>query len=384
MSENKKIYLDHAATTPLDEEILQKMLPYFTQVFGNANSQHAFGRSAMAILDDARAKIAELINAADNEIFFTSGGTEADNFAVFGAARAQKQLGRNKIFISALEHSAVRESAAYLAESEGFVVKEIPVNENGVIDIEFLKNAVDEKTALVAVMGASNELGTIQPIKEAAAAAHRVKATFFTDCVQYAPYIVPNVKELGADILSFSAHKFYGPKGTGILYIKNGTPTERLIVGGEQENGMRAGTVNVVGAVGAAAAYEKAIAQMSESNEKIGRIKELFLREITRLPYVHINGGDEGECVPSLLNVRFDGVDNSSLLALMDMNGIAASAGAACSGGDVRPSHALIAKGLTEEQAKNSIRFSFGKHNTEEEVIAAARTIAALADKLRR
>lgn len=383
MNDGKKIYLDHAASTPLDEETLQKMLPYFTQIFGNANSQHAFGRSAMAILDDARAKIAELINAADNEIFFTSGGTEADNFAVFGAARAQKQLGRNKIFISALEHSAVREPAAKLAENEGFSLIEIPVKENGIVDIDFLKSEVDESTALIAVMGASNELGTIQPIEEAAAIARRKKATFFTDCVQLAPYVVPDVKKIGADILSFSAHKFYGPKGTGILYIKNGTPMERLIIGGEQESGMRAGTVNVAGAVGAAAAYEKAVAHMSEANEKIKRLKELFLREITTLPYVHVNGGIEGECVPSLLNLRFDGVNNASLLALMDMNGIAASAGAACAGGDIRPSHALMAKGLSEEQAKNSIRFSFGKYNTEEDVIYAARTIASLADKLR-
>ena len=232
-------------------------------------------------------------------------------------------------------------------------------------------------------MYASNELGTIQPVQEAAEIAHAHGAAFFTDAVQAAPYLPLNVRRLGADYLSFSAHKFYGPKGTGVLYVKGGTPTERVLVGGEQEQGFRAGTVNVAGAVGAAAAYEKAVAEMDETNEKILALKTLFLKEISRFPFVHVNGGDGQNCVPPILNVRVDGAENAAMLSLLDLRGIAASAGAACAGGDVRPSRVLTAAGLTEEQARDSFRLSFGKHNTKEEIVRAAALIGELASSLR-
>lgn len=383
MEEQERIYLDHAASTPLDSEVLQIMLPYFSETFGNANSQHYFGRKAMAALDTARGTIARLIGAKDGEVFFTSGGTEADNLAVFGAARAQKKRGRNKIFISAAEHHAVIEPAEKLAAEEDFETCLIPIDRHGKIDLEYLRNNVDEHTALVAVMYASNELGTIEPVKEAAEIAHAHGAIFLSDAVQAAPYVRLNVREIGADLLSFSAHKFYGPKGTGVLYVKSGTPMHKLLVGGEQERGFRAGTVNVAGAVGAAAAYEKTMAGMEEANAKIRRLKNLFAEEISRYPFAHINGGLGDACVPPVLNLRLDGTENTTMLSLMDLRGVAASAGSACVGGDIQPSHVLLSAGFSPEEARASFRLSFGKHNTEEEMVRAATIIGALAEKLR-
>lgn len=383
MEEQERIYLDHAASTPLDSEVLQIMLPYFSETFGNANSQHYFGRKAMAALDTARGTIARLIGAKDGEVFFTSGGTEADNLAVFGAARAQKKRGRNKIFISAAEHHAVIEPAEKLAAEEDFETCLIPIDRHGKIDLEYLRNNVDEHTALVAVMYASNELGTIEPVKEAAEIAHAHGAIFLSDAVQAAPYVRLNVREIGADLLSFSAHKFYGPKGTGVLYVKSGTPMHKLLVGGEQERGFRAGTVNVAGAVGAAAAYEKTVAGMEEANAKIRRLKNLFAEEISRYPFAHINGGLGDACVPPVLNLRIDGTENTTMLSLMDLRGVAASAGSACVGGDIQPSHVLLSAGFSPEETRASFRLSFGKHNTEEEMVRAATIIGTLAEKLR-
>ena len=383
MQEQERIYLDHAASTPLDSEVLQIMLPYFSENFGNANSQHYFGRKAMAALDAARGKIAELIGAKDGEVFFTSGGTEADNLAVFGAVRAQKKRGRNKIFVSAAEHHAVIEPAQKLAAEEGFETRLIPIDRRGTINLEYLKNNVDGHTALVAVMYASNELGTIEPVKEASEIAHAHGAVFFTDAVQAAPYLRLNAREIGADLLSFSAHKFYGPKGTGILYVKSGTLMDKVLVGGEQEHGFRAGTVNVAGAVGAAAAYEKAVSDMNEANEKIRALKNLFAEEISRYSFAHINGGLGETFVPPVLNLRLDGTDNTTMLSLMDLHGVAASAGSACVGGDIQPSRVLLAAGFSPEDVKASFRLSFGKHNTKDEMIRAAAIIGELAEKLR-
>lgn len=383
MEEQERIYLDHAASTPLDSEVLQIMLPYFSETFGNANSQHYFGRKAMAALDTARGTIARLIGAKDGEVFFTSGGTEADNLAVFGAARAQKKRGRNKIFISSAEHHAVIEPAEKLAAEEDFETCLIPIDRHGKIDLEYLRNNVDEHTALVAVMYASNELGTIEPVKEAAEIAHAHGAIFLSDAVQAAPYVRLNVQEIGADLLSFSAHKFYGPKGTGVLYVRSGTPMHKLLVGGEQERGFRAGTVNVAGAVGAAAAYEKTVAGMEEANAKIRRLKNLFAEEISRYPFAHINGGLGDACVPPVLNLRIDGTENTTMLSLMDLRGVAASAGSACVGGDIQPSHVLLSAGFSPEETRASFRLSFGKHNTEEEMVRAATIIGTLAEKLR-
>lgn len=373
----EKIYLDHAATTPVDEETLQKMLPYFRENFGNADSPHAMGRRAMNAVDEARDTVASLIGARSGEVFFTSGGTESDNWAVRIGAYAQKDKGRTEIAVSAIEHHAVIESAKKL-EAEGFCVRWIPVNEGGMVELNAVRSCVNDKTALVCVMAANNETGVLQPIKEIATLAHECGALFFTDAVQAAPYLPIDVKELSADILSFSSHKFYGPKGGGVLYVKSGVKTERLIVGGEQEKGLRGGTTNVPAVVGLAAAYRKNVATMSETNAKIRALRERFIKGLSNLDGVAFNGAEP--CLPSIVNVRFQGVDNVSLLYKMDLQGVCFAAGSACASSSVKPSHVLLAMGLTEEAAKESVRFSLGKDNTEEEI---NRALALLKDTLR-
>ena len=377
----QRIYFDNAATTPLDSEVLQKMLPYFTDVFGNADSPHAVGRKAMNAVDCARDEIAALINAKKNEVYFTSGGTEADNWAILGGARAKRAQGKTQIVISAVEHHAVL-SAAQQLEKESFTVDYLPVNEGGRVALNDMERLISDRTALVCLMAANNETGVLQPIAEAEKLAHTYGALFFTDAVQAAPYMPLDVKKINADMLSFSAHKFYGPKGIGVLYIKGGVKVEKLIGGGEQERGLRGGTVNVPSAVGLAAAYQKTRAEMDEANAKIARLRQLFLQEIACLDGVSRNGTDEN-VLPSVLNLRFAGVENTAFLFNMDLNGVCLAAGSACASASVKPSHVLTAMGLTDVQAKESVRFSFGKNNTEEEVIKGARLTVEIVRKLR-
>lgn len=377
----QRIYFDNAATTPLDSEVLQKMLPYFTDVFGNADSPHAVGRKAMNAVDCARDEIAALINAKKNEVYFTSGGTEADNWAILGGARAKRAQGKSQIVISAVEHHAVL-SAAQQLEKEGFTVDYLPVNEGGRVALNDMERLISDRTALVCLMAANNETGVLQPIAEAEKLAHTYGALFFTDAVQAAPYMPLDVKKINADMLSFSAHKFYGPKGIGVLYIKGGVKVEKLIGGGEQERGLRGGTVNVPSVVGLAAAYQKTRAEMDEANAKIARLRQLFLQEIACLDGVSRNGTDEN-VLPSVLNLRFAGVENTAFLFNMDLNGVCLAAGSACASASVKPSHVLTAMGLTDGQAKESVRFSFGKNNTEEEVIKGARLTVEIVRKLR-
>ena len=377
----QRIYFDNAATTPLDSEVLQKMLPYFTDVFGNADSPHAVGRKAMNAVDCARDEIAALINAKKNEVYFTSGGTEADNWAILGGARAKRAQGKTQIVISAVEHHAVL-SAAQQLEKEGFTVDYLPVNEGGRVALNDMERLISDRTALVCLMAANNETGVLQPIAEAEKLAHTYGALFFTDAVQAAPYMPLDVKKINADMLSFSAHKFYGPKGIGVLYIKGGVKVEKLIGGGEQERGLRGGTVNVPSVVGLAAAYQKTRAEMDEANAKIARLRQLFLQEIACLDGVSRNGTDEN-VLPSVLNLRFAGVENTAFLFNMDLNGVCLAAGSACASASVKPSHVLTAMGLTDGQAKESVRFSFGKNNTEEEVIKGARLTVEIVRKLR-
>jgi len=272
----ERIYLDHAATTPLDKDVLDAMLPYLTTEFGNADSPHAVGRKAMTAVDRARDTVAELVNAKPNEIYFTSGGTEADNWAIIGGAYAQRALGKNRIIVSAIEHHAVKEAAEKL-KKEGFDVVVLPMNEGGRVALSDVKAALTPDTGLVAVMAVNNETGVVQPVKEIAALARENGSLFFCDAVQAAPYMPLNVKDWGVDMLSFSSHKFYGPKGCGVLYIRSGVKMNRLIVGGEQERGLRGGTTNVPAVVGFAAAYAKNVATMSASNEKIQRLRNVFI-----------------------------------------------------------------------------------------------------------
>lgn len=378
---NAKIYFDHAATTPVDKEVFKKIEPYYTEVFGNADSPHALGRAARNAVDEARDKVAELIGAKPSEVYFTSGGTESGNWAIRGGAYAAKARGRTHIVLSAIEHHAVLESAKKL-ENEGFEVTYLPVNAGGRVEVNDLKAVISNRTGLVAVMAANNETGAIQPVEELCAVAKENGATFFTDGVQIAPYMPVDVKKWGVDAFSMSSHKFYGPKGCGILYLKSGVKTDKLIVGGKQERGLRGGTLNVPAIVGLAAAYEKNAATVYETNEKLKKLRALFLSQISALDGVHING-DTAHCLPSILNLRFDGVDNATFLYTMDLQGICLAAGSACASASVKPSHVLLAMGLSEREAKSSVRFSFGKNNTEEEILRGARATVETVLRLR-
>ena len=375
----KTIYLDYAATTPLDNEVFEKMRPYFCENFGNADSPHGFGRKAMFAVDSARDKIAELIGAKPSEVYFTSGGTESDNWAIVGGAEAKRAEGKNRVLISSIEHHAALAAAERL-QTQGFAVEYIPVNGDGTVELSTVEKLLSNDVALVCVMAANNETGVLQPVKEIAALAKACGALFFTDAVQLAPHEKIDVKTLGADMLSFSAHKFYGPKGVGVLYVKSGVKIEKFIGGGEQERGLRGGTVNVPSVVGMAAAYEKNVATVYETNEKITAIRVLFLKEISALDGVTVNGG---EGLPSILNLRVKGIENAAFLYAMDLKGVAFSAGSACASASVKPSHVLTAMGLTETEAKECVRISFGRENTEEEIATAAKLFVETVRKQR-
>ncbi len=376
-----KIYLDHAATTPVDNEILQKMLPYFIEAYGNADSPHSVGRTAMNAVDGARDLVASLLRAKPSEIYFTSGGTEADNWAMIGGAYAQKAVGKAHVILSSIEHHAVLAAAEKL-EKEGFDVTYLPVNEGGMVTADALKAALRADTGLVAVMAANNETGVKQPVAELVKLVHENGSLFFTDAVQLAPYEGLDVKALGVDLLSLSSHKFYGPKGCGVLYIKSGVKVEKYVQGGEQERGMRGGTTNVPCVVGLAAAYEKCRKTAEEVNAKLVALRALFLKQLEDLDGVHING-DITLALPSVVNLRFDGVNNVDFLYNMDLKGICVSAGSACSSASIKPSHVLTAMGLTEDEVRSSIRFSFGKNNTEADVMATGAAVKETVLRLR-
>lgn len=377
----KGIYLDHAATTPLDGEVFEKIKPYYTEFFGNPDSPHAFGRRAMRAVDEARDTLASLLNTKNNEIYFTSGGTESDNWAIIGGARAKREEGREHIVISSIEHHAALFAAERLKQ-EGFSVTYLPVNKGGRVEENALKEAITDKTALVALMWVNNETGVLQPIEKACGLAHEKGALFFTDAVQAAPYLPIDVQKLGVDMLAVSGHKFHGLKGSGALYIKSGVKIEKLVGGGEQERGLRGGTVNVASVVALASAYEKTRREQTRTNEKIKVLSELFSKEITSLDGVERNGDSEN-ALPSILNLRFKGVENTAFLYNMDLKGVCLAAGSACASASVKPSHVLTAMGLTEKEAKESVRFSFGTTNTEEEIREAARLTVETVKRLR-
>ena len=381
----KMIYFDHAATTPLDNDVFEKMRPYYTEFFGNADSLHGFGRQAQNAVDQARDKIAELLGAKPSEIYFTSGGTESDNWAVLGGAHACKKKGKTHILVSAIEHHAVLAAAEKL-EKEGFDVEYIPVNKGGRVEPNEVLKRLKPNTGLVAVMAANNETGAIQPIQEIAKLVKDMGALFFTDCVQYAPYKKIDVNELGADMLAISAHKFYGPKGCGALYIKKGVAIEKHVAGGEQERGMRGGTLNVPSIVGLAAALEKCDRERVENTEKLKTLRTLFLKEILKIDGAKINGEfatDGSDGILSVVNVCFDDVENAAFLYNMDLNGIAVAAGSACASASLKPSHVLTAMGLEERAARSSVRFSFGKDTTKEDVLFVTATATEIVKKIK-
>ena len=373
------IYLDHAATTPVDNRILTKILPYFTEHYGNADSPHGVGRKAMNAVDEARDALASAWGVKSNEVYFTSGGTESDNWAIVGGARAAKEQGKDHVIVSAIEHHAAL-AAANALQKEGFTITFLPVNEGGRVELNALQAALTDRTGLVAVMAVNNETGAVQPIRELAEIAHTRGAIFFTDCVQAAPYMRIDPKAWGVDMLSVSAHKMYGMKGCGALYVRSGVKVKGLIVGGEQERGLRGGTTNVPAVVGFGEAYRLTLAEMDGANEKIKALRELFLREIATINGVTVNG----EGLPAVLNLRVKGVSAVDMVYAMDLRGVCIAAGSACASASIKPSHVLMAMGLTETEARECVRISFGKNNTEEEIRRAAAIFIETVEKLRK
>ena len=376
-----RVYFDHAASTPCDKRVVDAMMPYFTDSFGNADSQHFLGRDTAKGIADARATIAEIINCKPNELYFTASGTESDNWALKGTAFARRHKG-NHVIISAIEHHAVLTSAEWLAK-QGFKVTLLPPDETGIINVSELEKVIDDQTILVSVMHANNEVGTIQPIKELAKVAHDHGAVFHTDCVQSVPYMRIDVKDLGVDLMTMSGHKFYGPKGVGALYIRNGLEIDKLVCGGGQERSQRGGTSNTPAIVGMAKALQIAVEEMDKNNAYIATLRDHFVdRVLAEIPYTRFNGNRD-QRVPSIANFSFEFVEGEGILMLMDLAGVAVSSGSACSSGSLDPSHVLLAMGVPIEVSHGSIRFSFGKHNTMEEVDYAVDKLKETIERLR-
>ena len=379
--EKKQIYFDHAATTPLCKQALDKMLPYFSEIFGNPNSQHAYGRESVKAVDEARDAIAKIINAKPNEVYFTSGGTESDNWAMRGIAHAYQEKGKH-IIISPIEHAAMLATAKAL-KKEGFEIDYMQVDEDGLVDLEHLKKIIRDDTIFVGCMMANNEVGTIEPIKEIAEIAHSKKAVMFTDAVQAAGVLKTDVKELGVDMMSMSGHKIYGPKGIGALYVRNGLKIDSILTGGHQERMKRGGTTNVPAIVGFAEAFKIAESEREQNFKYVSSLRDRFIeRVLAEVPFVKLNGSREKR-LPANADFSFHFIEGESILFSLDLAGISVSSGSACSSGSLEPSHVLLALGLPEELAHGSIRFSFGKHNTMEEVDYAVDVIKDSVKRLR-
>ncbi|MBT9135584.1 MAG: Cysteine desulfurase IscS [Firmicutes bacterium] len=361
----RRVYLDHAATTPVHPEVIAAMLPHFHNSFGNPSSIHSFGRESRQAVDEARDKVAKILGATAREIVFTSGGTEADNLAIQGVALAKKGQGRH-IITSQIEHHAVLDACKYL-ETQGFAVTYLPVNAEGQVQIADVLAAIRPDTILITIMHANNETGALQPIREIGRLAKEHKITFHTDAVQAVGSIPVNVDDLGVDLLSLSAHKFYGPKGIGVLYIRNGTKLKPLYHGGGQERKLRPGTENHVGVIGLAKALELATTEMDTKQAKIKALRDKLMGGLLAIPEVKLNGHPE-ERLPGNVNVSIRYVEGESLILSLDMQGVAVSSGSACTSGSLDPSHVLLAMGLSHGEAHGSLRLTLGQDNTEEDV----------------
>jgi cysteine desulfurase len=379
--EKRFVYMDHAATTYTKPEVLEAMMPYFTEQFGNASSIYNFGRRSKAAIEEAREKVAKALNALPDEIYFTGGGSEADNWAIKGVAFANRNKG-NHIITTKIEHHAVLHTCEYL-EKQGFDVTYLDVDEYGLINLEDLKNAITDKTILITIMFANNEIGTIQPIAEIGKIARERGIYFHTDAVQAVGNVEIDVKEMNIDMLSLAGHKFYGPKGVGALYIRKGVKIDNLIHGGGQERKRRAGTENLPGIVGLARAIELATSNIEEHNRKIKSMRDRLLKGIMdKIPYTKLNGHPEKR-LPGNINVSFQFIEGESLLLLLDHYGICASTGSACSSGSLDPSHVLMAIGLPHEIAHGSLRLSLGDLNKEEDVDYVLEVLPQIVQRLR-
>ena len=380
METKKRVYADNAATTAVLPEVVEAMLPCFNKYWGNPSSLHDDGQRAKEILDASRQKIADIFECNANEIYFTSCGTESDNWAIKGAARAARN-GRKKIVASKIEHHAVLHTCEVL-EKEGFEVTYVGVDSKGIINMNELRAAVDDNTIIVAVMLANNEIGTIQPIKEIAEIAHAHGALMFTDAVQAVGAIPVKPKDLGVDMFSMSGHKLGAPKGIGLLYIRKGVNIANLVEGGGQERGHRGGTENLPYIVGLAKALELAIERMPD-NERIRKMRDRLIDGLTALPYSALNG-DREKRLPGNVNVSFDFVEGESFMLWLNLEGISVSTGSACSSKSLDPSHVLLATGVDVEKAHGSLRFSLSHANTDEDVDYILKVVPEVLEKLRK
>jgi cysteine desulfurase len=377
----KSIYLDHAATTPADPEVVKAMLPYFSEIFGNPSSLHSFGQEAKRAVEEARDRIASFINASPDEIVFTSGGTESDNFALKGMAFAGKDKG-NHIITTLVEHHAVIESCRYL-EKQGFRVTYLPVDAFGVVDPQMVKKAITDETILISIMHANNEIGSIQPIAEIGAIAGEKMIPFHTDAVQTFGHLPIDVEEMKVDMLSASAHKIYGPKGVGILYLRKGTKIHPFMHGGEQERGRRASTHNVTGIVGFGKAVELAARYQTEEMAKETKLRDKFIRGVlSGIEHTSLNG-HSSKRLPNNVNICVEYIEGEAMILNLDMMGIACSSGSACSSTSMEPSHVLAAIGLPPESAHGALRFSLGRSTTEEDIDRVLEVLPGIVEKLR-
>lgn len=376
----RSIYLDHAATTPMRQEAYEAMIPYLTEKFGNPSSIHAFGRAARKDVDGARERVAKALNAAPQEIFFTSGGTEADNMAILGTAAQLRDKGKH-IITSAVEHHAVLHTCEALA-TQGYRLTMLPVDKYGMVSPSQLAKAITDETILVSIMHANNEVGTIQPIRELAAIAHERGALFHTDAVQSLGNIPVDVADLQVDLLSASAHKLYGPKGVGLLYVRKGTKLGNIAYGGAQERNLRPGTENVAGMMGFARALELAAAEQPETYEHLAALRDKLIKGLTSLPAVSLNGHPQ-QRLPGNVNVSIERVEGESLILSLDMAGIAVSSGSACTSGSLEPSHVLMAMGLSHQKAHGSLRFTLGKSTSAADIDYVLEVIPGIIQRLR-
>lgn len=378
----KNIYADNSATTAIAPSVLEKMMPYLTEVYGNPSSLYRIGSKAKEAVEKSRANIAKNLGAASaSEIFFTSGGSESDNWALKGVCHALKAKGKTHIITSKFEHHAILHTCQAL-EKDGFRVTYLDVYENGIVKPEDVENAICDDTAIISIMYANNEIGTIQPISEIGAICKKHGVLFHTDAVQAAGFVRINVVEQNIDLLSMTAHKIHGPKGCGLLYVRRGVKVDNLIEGGAQERGRRAGTENVAGIVGLDAALQLAVDTMDERNAKLTKMRDRLIDGLLKIERSRLNG-DRIHRLPGNVNMCFEGIEGESLLLKLDLNGISASSGSACTSGSLDPSHVLLAIGLPHEIAHGSMRLSFSDENTEEDIDYILEKVPQIVDYLR-
>ncbi len=383
MAKNKKIiYLDYAATTPIDSKVLKEILPYLKQEYGNPSSIYNYGQKAQEAIDKARGNVGDFLNCSPSEIIFTGSATEANNLAIFGTVRAWQKRGKKPhIIISQIEHHAVLEPCKTL-EKEGVEVSYLPVNKEGLISVSDLKGAIKENTVLVSIMYANNEIGTIQPIAEIGKLLKKFKILFHTDAVQAVNYLNCDVQKLGVDLFTISGHKIYGPKGIGALYVKKGTEILPIIYGGGQEEGIRSGTENVAGIVGLGAALVEVKLRQAEVKDLEKLRNELIDGILKNIPDVKLNGSQEHR-LPNNTNFTVRGAEGESMVIALDGEGIAASTGSACSSRSLEPSHVLLALGLSKEEAHCSLRLTLGRYTTEDEINQVLKVLPSIVNRLR-